>query len=118
MDIESLCDYAGSFKYVEQDFPFGEEVLVFKVGGKIFLLVSLDSYDGFNVKCDPEYALPLRETYSVIQPGYHMNKKHWNTINIHADVTIPLMQELIRHSYELVFQSLTKKVKEALASAG
>lgn len=116
MDIESLCEYAAGFKYAEQDFPFGEEVLVFKVGGKIFLLVSLKEYDSFNVKCDPEYALNLREDYSGIQPGYHMNKKHWNTISIHADVTIPLMKKLISHSYELVYQSLSKKVKETLVS--
>ena len=117
MDIESLCAYAGALPYTEQAFPFGEDILVFKVGGKIFLFVNLSDYNGFNVKCDPEYAINLRESYTGIQPGYHMNKKHWNTISLYTDVNIPLMKQLISHSYDLVYQSLPKKVKEALTSA-
>ena len=88
---------------VEEGFPFGEETLVFKTGGKIFLLIGLDSVElSFNVKCDPDKAIELREAYpDNVLPGYHMNKKHWNTIVAHG-LKNAFIKEMIDHSYELV----------------
>jgi len=110
MNVEILRDYCLSKTNVEESFPFGPDVLVFKVGGKIFLLCSLDSEDfNFNVKCDPELAIELRERYDCVQPGYHMNKKHWNTIMVDGSVSTQLLKEWIDHSYELVNKTTTKK---------
>ncbi|MDE3184833.1 MAG: MmcQ/YjbR family DNA-binding protein [Bacteroidota bacterium] len=103
MNIEELRDYALSLKEVEEGFPFGEETLVFKTNNKIFLLVSLSAVPlQFNVKCDPERAVELRENYSAIIPGYHMNKKHWNTIIVDGSLSRNQLKECISHSYELV----------------
>jgi len=100
---------------VEESFPFDESTLVFKVGGKIFLLLSLTSEPlQFNVKCDPEKAVELREEYDCVQPGYHMSKKHWNTIIYDGRLRDTLIKEWIDHSYELVFDALPKKIKEQL----
>lgn len=83
--------------------PFGPDVVVFKVSGKIFLLLSLDTAQTqFNVKCNPEKAEELREAYSCVLPGYHMNKKHWNTIIINGTVPAHTLQSWIDHSYDLV----------------
>lgn len=114
MDIEALRDYCLSFPYVEECLPFGPENLVFKVGGKMFLLVGIDDYFRFNVKCDPDKAEELRAQYAGVEPGYHMSKKHWNTILIHSDVSAALMKEWIKDSYDLVYASLPKKVKNEL----
>lgn len=102
MDIESLRDYCISLKGVEESFPFGEDTLVFKANKKIFALVNLDGDLSINLKCDPALALELRERHSSVIPGYHMNKKHWNTV--HIDGTIPDKDifSWINHSYELV----------------
>ena len=81
MDIESIRDYCLAKKEVDESFPFGETTLVFKVKGKIFLLAGLDNpVLQFNVKCDPEKAIEWREQFAAVQPGYHMNKKLWNTV--------------------------------------
>ncbi|MBY0536168.1 MAG: MmcQ/YjbR family DNA-binding protein [Chitinophagaceae bacterium] len=105
MDVESLREYCIRKPMVEESFPFGEDTLVFKVGGKIFLLCSLDSNPlRFNVKCDPELAIELRERYSCVQPGYHMNKKHWNTIVVDHSVSDNDLREWIDHSYGLVYK--------------
>lgn len=114
MDIESLRMYCLSFSHVTESLPFGPDTLVFKVGGKIFLLANLDDYTDFNVKANPDDALQQREAYDGIQLGYHMNKKHWNTISIHSDVPISKMKELIKNSYDLVYQGLSKKIKSSL----
>ena len=82
MDIESLRDYCISKKNSTESFPFGDDTLVFKTNGKIFALVNLDGELSINLKCDPAFALELRERYSSVTPGYHMNKKHWNTVNL------------------------------------
>jgi len=109
MNVEQIRDYAISLPSVEEGFPFGEETLVFKSGGKIFLLLSLDADPvQFNVKCDPEKAIELREQYDSVLPGYHMNKKHWNTIIVDGTLTGKQLKEMIHHSYELV----QKKKKE------
>lgn len=103
MTLDQLLDYSLNKPNVEEDFPFGPDVLVLKSKGKIFLLISLNKDPiQFNVKCDPERAVELREQYASIIPGYHMNKKHWNTILIDGTVPSKLIYELIDHSYELV----------------
>ena len=110
MNIEELRDYCLNKKSVKESFPFGEEVLVFKVENKIFLLVSLsDSPLQFNVKCEPEKAIELREHFNCVHPGYHMNKKHWNTIIADGSVSDTTLKEWIDHSYEMILQSLPKR---------
>jgi predicted DNA-binding protein (MmcQ/YjbR family) len=110
MNIELLREYCLSRPGAEESFPFGPDVMVFKVGAKIFLLCSLDSEDfSFNVKCDPELAIELRERYDCVQPGYHMNKKHWNTIVVDGSVSTKQLKEWIDHSYEIVNKSQAKK---------
>ena len=106
MNVESIRGYCLSLKAVEETFPFGDDVIVFKVNNKIFLLLPLDSAEvRFNVKCDPAYAVELREEYSCIQPGYHMNKKHWNTITVDGSISNKLLIQFIDDSYKLVSKS-------------
>jgi len=115
MNIEQLQEYCLQKPGVEESFPFGPDTLVFKVGGKLFLLAGLDSEPlQFNVKCDPEKAVELREEYACVLPGYHMNKKHWNTIIIDGSVPTRLIKEWIDHSYQLIVSSLPKKTRDAL----
>lgn len=108
MNIETLRDYCLSKSHVEETFPFGDQTLVFKVMGKIFLLAGLDQADRFNVKCDPERAVALREEYEEIQPGYHMNKTHWNTVYMGGRLNDSQLKEMIDHSYELIVKTLPK----------
>jgi len=115
MNVETLREYCLSKKTVTEDFPFGESTLVFRVKNKIFLLVSLDSSPlQFNAKCEPDKAIELREQYDAIQPGYHMNKKHWNTVVIDGSISTVLIKEMINDSYDLIAQSLPKKLREEL----
>lgn len=103
MDIEQLWEYCKSKPGAEEGFPFGPETLVFKVNGKIFWLVSLEKQPlQFNVKCDPEKAIKLREKYASVQPGYHMNKKLWNTVIVEGSIPTHELQEFIDDSYMLV----------------
>jgi predicted DNA-binding protein (MmcQ/YjbR family) len=103
MDIEQLRDYALSKPGVEETMPFGPDTLVFKINGKAFLLVSLESHPlQYNVKCDPDEAIELREQHACIIPGYHMNKKHWNTILVDGTLPLKQLQLFIDHSFELV----------------
>lgn len=103
MDLETLRDYALSLGEVEEGFPFGPSALVFKVTGKMFLLIALESDPlSMNVKCDPEKALQWRESYASVTPGYHMNKKHWNTVILDGSLRVAEIREMIRDSYELV----------------
>lgn len=103
MNIEELRDYVLSLENVEEGLPFGEGTLVFKTKNKIFLLVSLSSVPlHFNAKCDPEYAMELREKFPAVIPGYHMNKKHWNTIIIDGTLTKTQLKEFIDDSYLLI----------------
>ena len=99
---------------VSWDTPFGPETLVFRVAGKIFMLAPLDEPGTINLKCDPERAIELRERYEGIVPGYHMNKRHWNTVDVTGSVPRKLLVELIDHSYELVRASLPKKARIGL----
>ena len=115
MDIESLREYCLSKTGAEETLPFGPDTLVYKVGGKVFLLVGLDSEDlRFNVKCDPELAIELREQHPCVLPGYHMNKKHWNTIVVDGSVPVKQLREWIDHSYNLIQKSLPQKQKRSL----
>ncbi|MGC4233802.1 MAG: MmcQ/YjbR family DNA-binding protein [Niabella sp.] len=103
MDIETLRDYCLSKNGAEETLPFGPDTLVYKVNGKIFLLTGLDSEPlSFNVKCDPDKALELREAYPCVTPGYHMNKKHWNTVIADGSIPPRLLKEWIDDSYNLV----------------
>ena len=110
MDTEAIRQYALAMAGVEEGFPFGEDTLVFKVNGKVFLLLALDESPlRFNAKCDPDEALELREEYPEnILPGYHMNKKHWNTIVVDGRIKKALLQKLINDSYGLVAKNKKK----------
>lgn len=115
MNIEQIREYCAKKNGVTEEFPFDEETLVFKVMGKIFLLASLDSIPlQINLKCDPEKAIELREEYEAVQPGYHMNKKHWNTIMIDGSISGQKIFEWIDHSYNLVVAGLKKSDLEKL----
>jgi predicted DNA-binding protein (MmcQ/YjbR family) len=112
MNIEELREYCIGKPNVEETFPFDEETLVFKVGGKMFLLVGInESPVQFNVKCDPEKAIELREQYTFVAPGCHMHKKHWNTVTCEKGVNKKLLKEWIDDSYNLIVESLPKKKK-------
>ncbi|AXG73425.1 MmcQ/YjbR family DNA-binding protein [Flavobacterium arcticum] len=115
MNVQQFYEYCLAKRGVTEHFPFDENTLVFKVGGKMFALSSLVKWEqgeaAINLKCDPERALELRAAYEGINPGYHMSKVHWNTVTVNSDVPLSLLKELIDHSYELIFKSLTKKVQ-------
>lgn len=117
MDIETLRNYCIEKPGVTEEFPFDENTLVFKVGGKMFALCDVEDFDGINLKCDPGKAEELREKYDGIQPGYHMNKKHWNTV-VADMVPDKLVLALVDHSYDLVVESLPKKDREGLEKSG
>jgi predicted DNA-binding protein (MmcQ/YjbR family) len=102
MNIEILREYCLSKKDATESFPFGDDTLVFKRSGKIFLLANLDGDLSVNIKCDPALAIELRERYSSVVPGYHMNKKHWNTVNLDGSIPDAEVFEWIDHSYDIV----------------
>ena len=118
MDIETFRQYCMRMKGVEETLPFGPDTLVYKVMGKMFSLTGLDEEEcSINLKCDPEYALELRENFpDSIMPGYHMNKKHWNTVFCERGLPDKLIRELIDHSYSLVVESLPIKQKNLLST--
>jgi predicted DNA-binding protein (MmcQ/YjbR family) len=114
MNIEEYRNFCLALPGVTEDFPFDVETLVFKVMGKMFALTDVDTFESFNAKCKPEVCIELREQYSGIKPGYHMSKKHWNTIATDGSVPDDLMVDLIRNSYDLVVAGLSKKAREEL----
>jgi len=116
LNIEEIRDHCLAKPGVTEDMPFGEDTLVFRVGEKLFLLTSISDPTQFNVKCDPERAVELRERYSEVRPGYHMNKKHWNTIHTDGSLSRKQVCEMIDHSYDLVLKSLPKKVQEEISA--
>ena len=115
MNIETLREYCLSKPGVTEGFPFDEDALVFKVMGKMFALMpdrlSEGGHPTINLKCDPEFALILRQTYAAVEPGYHMNKRHWNTIHIDGTIPDDEIRDMIDQSYELVTSHLPKKLQ-------
>jgi predicted DNA-binding protein (MmcQ/YjbR family) len=115
MDIEAFRVYCLSKPMVIEDFPFDQTTLVFKVCGKIFALTGLDNIEfKVNLKCDPDRAVELREAYESISPGFHMNKKHWNTVIVDGSFSNDLFRDLIDHSYDLVVKGLPRKLRDQL----
>lgn len=114
MNLEEIHLYCLSKFGATEEFPFDQSTLAFKIGGKIFGLINIESATTINLKCNPERAIQLREEHEEIQPGYHMNKKHWNTVSLNGRLGNLFIKELIDHSYELVYASLPKKVKNEL----
>ncbi len=114
MDIETLRDYCLSLKGAEEKMPFDDKVLVFTVKDKMFCLTDIEDYEFINVKCNPEVAIELRERYSDVIPGFHMNKKHWNSIKPKGRISDELIKKLVLDSYHLVVAGLPKKVQKTL----
>lgn len=116
MNIEKLREYCLSKAGAMEDFPFDETTIVFKIGSKIFAMSDLEKLPfSVNLKCDPEKAIELRERYECIIPGWHMNKKHWNTVYPERELPVSLFYEMIDDSYELVKKTLKKSEKEEIA---
>lgn len=113
-DVLAFCaGMAGAF----EDYPFGDEVAVFKVGGKMFALVTLDGEPGsVSVKCDPDLALELRARYAAVKPGYHLNKRHWNSVELDGSIEDVELQEMIEHSYMLIVSKLPRAVRARIQS--
>ena len=114
MNIEEFRVYCISKKGVKEEFPFDLNTLVFKVMGKMFALSDISNFNSINLKCDPDKAVELREQYDYVRPGFHMNKKHWNTVDINWQLEDALLKEWIDDSYDLVASQLTKKLKMEL----
>ncbi|GAB3814180.1 MmcQ/YjbR family DNA-binding protein [Pontibacter rugosus] len=115
MHIEEFRDYCLAKPMVTEETPFGDDTLVYKVGGKIFALCSISDYSrGINLKCDPVKAIELRERYTQVKPGYHMSKKHWNTVLPEVGLSNELLQQWLDDSYTLVSSRLTKAQKQIL----
>ena len=115
MNVESFRDYCLSKSAATEDTPFGPDDIVFKVEGKMFAIVALmEVPPRVNLKCDPDLALELRDRYEQVTPGYHMNKKHWNTVELSGGIPEAEMKRMIDHSYDLVVQSLPKSKREKL----
>ncbi len=117
MDLEYFRQHCLQKKGVTEEFPFDEHTLVFKVMGKMFALTGLQREEfAVNLKCDPERAVELRELHPEIEPGYHMSKKHWNTVQCEGGLDPRLIVEMVDHSYDLVVSKMTKKLKAELES--
>ncbi len=115
MHIEAFRAYCLSKPGVEETLPFDDQTLVFKVMGKMFAATGLDAEPfTVNLKCDPQRAIELREQYTDVRPGYHMNKRHWNTVQFDGELEETLLIELIDHSYDLVVQKLPKRDRDLL----
>ncbi len=115
MNIEELREFCLSLKGAEESMPFDDEVLVFSIKGKMFCLTGIsNNYEFIILKCDPEEAIELRERHPEVSPGYHMNKKHWNSIRTDGSISDKLFREWIRKSYDLVVAGLPKKIRQEL----
>ena len=114
MNIEEYRNYSLSLKGTTEGFPFDEKTLVFYVKNKMFALTGVDTFNGINIKCNPEKAIELREQYEAVKPGYHMSKKHWNTVAMDGSIPPQLIKEWIKDSYDLVVSKLPKKVQAEL----
>ena len=116
MNIEEFRNYCLGKPGVTEGFPFDDKALVFKVMGKIFTITGVEHFESINLKCDPEYAIELREKYNAVIPGYHMNKQHWNTVIMDNSIPDKLIKAWIDDSYNLVARSLPKNLLEELNS--
>lgn len=118
MDLDCFYTYCLSKKAATEDLPFDQDTLVFKVGGKIFAFASLKEWESgsasVSLKCNPDYAVELRATFEAVTPGYHLNKKHWNSVFFNKDLSDGEILKLIDHSYELVLASLPKKLIQTI----
>src|SRR5438270_13585949 len=118
MDLAKFREYCLSKPQTTEGTPFGPDVVVFKVGGKMFALASLDQVPATaNLKCDPDLALELRDRYEQLRPGYHRNKKHWNTVEIEGGIRETELRKMIDHSYDLVVQSLPRPSRSTIPRA-
>lgn len=117
MDVEAYRDFCLGIGPVTEDLPFGPDTLVFRVGGRIFALCGLAPFTGINLKCAPDRAVELREQYAGIRPGYHMNKKHWNTVSTDGSVPDELIRQLTLHSFSLVLESLPSRERAKLTKS-
>jgi predicted DNA-binding protein (MmcQ/YjbR family) len=108
VNIEEFRDFCLEKPGVREEMPFGPDTLVFKVGGKIFALTDIDTFASINLKCDPARAVELRDQFDYIKPGYHMSKKHWNTVLLDSAVSNAQLKEMIDHSYALVYAGLSR----------
>lgn len=115
MKLDSFTKYCLSKSAVTKDFPFGEETICFRVAGKIFAITSYSIPLKVNLKCAPEEVIELRERYEEVKPGYHMNKKHWNTVDFEGRISDKELKIMIDNSYDLIVGSLTKKQRELLS---
>ncbi len=114
-DLPRLRDHLLSYPETTEETPFGPEVLVYKVAGKMFATMTPDEVPvRMNLKCDPDKALDLRDAHEAIEPGYHMNKRHWNTLNLDGTLADGFVEELIRHSFDCVLSGHTKKVRDQI----
>lgn len=114
MNLNDILEYCERLKGSQEKMPFGEDNLVYTVHDKMFIIIDIADFSMINLKCDPEYAIELRERYEHIIPGYHMNKKHWNSIIFPNSIPSSIIKDLILHSYQLIVKSLPKKIRENL----
>jgi predicted DNA-binding protein (MmcQ/YjbR family) len=117
MNIEEYRDFCLSLSGATEETPFGPDTLVFKVGGKIFALTDLQTFASISLKCEPELAAELRERHDYVRPGFHLNKKHWNTVHIGTGATETQLRQWITHSYQLIVAALPKAVRAEIAQA-
>lgn len=111
MNIETIREYCLSLPQATEDFPFDESTLAFRIERKIFAIIDLENLEWFVLKCDPNYAIELRDKFSEISGAWHMNKKYWNQLNIFGSLSDKLIQNLIRHSYNEVIKKIPKKTR-------
>jgi predicted DNA-binding protein (MmcQ/YjbR family) len=112
MFLDDLRNHCIQKPGVSEGFPFDQKTLVFKVFGKMFALMDVEIFESVNLKCHPEWAIELRERFQAVRPGFHMNKKHWNTVSLFEDVNDKFLLELVDQSYHLVYASLPKKIRD------
>jgi predicted DNA-binding protein (MmcQ/YjbR family) len=111
-EFEHIRDHCLSKMAVKESFPFDETTMVWKVAGKVFAIANIDDFTGVSLKCNPERAIELREQFEGIRPGWHLNKKHWNSVSSERDVELALALELVDHSYSCVVEGMTKKSRK------
>lgn len=115
MNIEEIRDFCLSMPYVTEDCPFGPDAVTYRIGGKIFCMMDLSGHWQFyNLKCDPDYSIELRDRYECIRPGFHMNKRHWISIDINSNIPSQLERAIISHAYRQTARGLTHKLRQKL----